>query len=322
MADDRLANDVVRTLSEYLAHKQISGSFEVRLENLLGQVEVKMTDPYARETFERFRDKPDGNLEANSLRLQLIPAIAQDPEFAKQLATLGGPMVKAARRAKGRVTAAAVLAVTALGGSFLFGRTTAAGSNPQAVETTVTSTVEHTVTETPTTESSSSSASPSSSTGEGVPGDGSTYPKGQPVPLVELPRPNDQWLFQNGSHDVQFKQLNNSLWQELNTCNQSTYSREQQFRLTNFSRLEVKAVGTDSEADPGLTIRFDVFANNDNINPIASVEVAPGKSGELKQDLPADVFTLTLRMSLTKTGQPCQRGNAVWGEPYVIATGS
>jgi hypothetical protein len=324
MADDRLANDVVRTLSEYLLHKQKSGSFEGRLENLLGQVELKMSDPYARETLERFRDKPDGNVEANSLRLQLIPAIAQDPEFARQLATFGGPMVKSARRGKGRVVTAAGLAVVALGGSFLLGRTTASGSNPEAVRTTVTATVQRTTTETvpSTSTTESSSSAPSSSTGQGVPGDGSTYPKGQPVPLVELPRPNDQWLFENGSHDVQFKQFSNSLWQALNTCNESTYSREQQFRLTNFSRLEVKAVGTDSEADPGLTVRFDVFANNDNINPIASVEVAPGKTGEVKQDLPADVFTLTLRISLTKTGQPCQRGNAVWGEPYVIATGS
>jgi hypothetical protein len=324
MADDRLANDVVRTLSEYLVHKQQSGSFEGRLETLLGQVEVKMSDPYARETFERFRDTPDGNLEANSLRLHLIPAIAQDPEFAKQLATFGGPMVKSARRGKGRAITAAVLAVVALGGSFLLGRSTASRADPQAVRTTVTSTVEHTVTDTATTTSTTESASsaPSSSTGQGIPGDGSTYPKDRPVPLVELPRPNDQWLFDNGSHDVQFKQFSNSLWQALDTCNESAYSVEQQFRLTNFSHLEVKAVGTDSEADPGLTVRFEVFANNDNINPLASVDVAPGKTGEVKQDLPADVFTLTLRMSLTKTGQPCQHGNAVWGEPYVIATGS
>lgn len=326
MADDRLANEVVRTLSEYLVHKQESGSFEGRLENLLGQVEVKMSDPYARETFERFRDKPDGNLEANSLRLHLIPAIVQDPEFATQLATFGGPMVKSGRRGKGRVITAVSLAVVALGGSFLLGRSTASGADPQAVRTTVTSTVEHTATETATAtstaESSRGAPSSSSSSGQGVPGDGSTYPKDQPVPLVELPRPNDQWLFENGSHDVQFKQFSNSLWQALNTCNEGAYSREQQFRLTKFSRLEVKAVGTDSQADPGLTVRFEVFANNDNINPLTSVEVAPGKTGEVKLDLPADVFTLTLRMSLTKTGQPCQHGNAVWGEPYVVATGS
>jgi hypothetical protein len=328
MADDTLANTVVRTLSEYLAHKKNTGLFEGRLENLRGQVEAKMSDPYATETFARFADKPDGNLEVNQFRHQLIEAIAADPEFARQLAlTLGGKMARSARRGKWRTAAAGVVAVAAIGGVYVLGRATSPDTSNEATPPmTVTSTVEHTVevtestTEPSTTEPTSTD--PSAATGQGIPGDGSTYPKGQPVPLATLPRPNDQWLFENGSHDVQFKQYNNSVWHELNTCNQSSYSLEQQFRLTNFSRLEVKALGTDSQADPGLVVKFDVFANNDSIKPIASIVADPGATKQLAVDLPANVFTLTLRMSLTKTGEPCQRGNAVWGEPYVIAAGN
>jgi hypothetical protein len=328
MADDRLANTVVQTLSEYLVHKRNTGVFEGRLENLRGQVEAKMSDAYAMETFARFADKPDGNLEANLLRHQLIDATAADPEFARQLAlTLGGKMARSARRGKWRSAAAGVVAVAALGGSYVLGRATTPDTpGAAAPATTVTSTVDHTVTEsatqTSTSTTDSSSTEPSSSTGEGIPGDGSTYPKGQPVPLASLPRPNDEWHFENGDHDVQFKQYSNSVWQALNTCSESAYSREQQFRLTNFSRLEVKALGVDSQADPGLVVQFDVFANNDSINPIASVVANPGDTKQLAVDLPANVFTLTLRMSLTKTGKPCQHGNAVWGEPYVVAAGN
>jgi len=142
------------------------------------------------------------------------------------------------------------------------------------------------------------------------------------VPLVDLPRPNDEWNYDYGDHDVRFKQHSNSLWFQLESCDSYRTSRTQQFGLTNFSRLEVKAIGTDSKADPGMIVKFDVFANNDEVNPIASVVVNPGEAKELKQDLPADVFSLTLRVSLTRTGKPCETGNAVWGEPYVIAAGN
>lgn len=330
MTADKLANDVVRTLSEYLVHKGTTGRFELLPEDLLGQVEVKMSDLYAAETFDRFKANPSGNNEVNFLRGLLIDAIGKDPEFAKQLArTLGGKMAKSARR-KWWLTAAGVVAVAAFGGVYVLGRSTVAAPAPSSAPTAApTVTVEETVTKsatpTSTSESDSSSTAPTSSTapaGQGVPGDGSTYPEGQPVPLITLPRPNDEWVFNHGNHDVQFKQYSNSLWRELNSCDDSRYSREQQFRLTNFSRLEVKAVGTDSLADPGMAVQFDIFANNDSVNPIASAVANPGETKPMAVDLPAGVFTVTLRMSLTKSGRPCQRGNAVWGEPYVIATGN
>lgn len=328
MTAEKLANDVVRMLSEYLVHKKATGRFEGMPENLLGQVHVKMSDPYAEETFARFLENPGGNSEVNFLRLLLVDAIAKDREFATQLArTLEGKMAKSARRTV-VVTTVVVIAVAALWGVYVLGRSTADTTPTAGPSEAPTVTVEQTVTESadPTSEApsatESSSADPTAPSGPGVPGDGSTYPEGQPVPLVTLPRPNDEWRFENGDHDVQFKQYSNSLWQELYSCNESSYSREQQFRLTNFSRLEVKAVGTDSLADPGLVVQFDVFANNDSVNPIASVVANPGESKPVAVDLPENVFTVTLRMSLTKGGQPCQRGNAVWGEPYVVATGN
>lgn len=330
MTADKLANDVVRTLSEYLVHKGATGRFELMPEDLLGQVEVKMSDLYAAETFDRFKANPGGNNEINFLRLLLLDAIAKDSEFAKQLArTLGGKMAKSGRR-KWWLTAAVVVAVAAFGGVYVLGRSSADTPRDAAATETPTDTVTETVTESEDPPSSSTSPSDSSTAptssnapvGQGIPGDGSTYPEGQPVPLITLPRPNDEWRFDNGDHDVQFKQYSNSLWAELYSCNESNYSREQQFRLTNFNRLEVKAVGTDSLADPGLVVQFDVFANNDSVNPITSVVANPGETKQVAVDLPAGVFTVTLRMSLTKGGQPCQRGNAVWGEPYVVATGN
>ena len=328
LVDNRLVDTVVRSLSGYLIHRKKAGIFDDRLENLLNRVEIKMSDAYSQEMLERFRDRPDGDLETDTLRGHLVRAMDDDPEFGRQLALTfqeGHTMTQPVRRGRGRLIVGGVVAVVVLGGGFTLGRTTAPDSEPRTAPT-VTSTVRQTVTrtESPTsTPAESASAAPSSSPSEpGIPGDGSTYPEGRPVPLVELPRPNDQWLFSYGDHDVQFKQFTNSLWQTLDTCNDRAYSREQQFRLKNFSRLEVKAVGTDSKADPSLVVQFDVYANNDNVHPIKSVVVNPGETQQLAVDLPKDVFTVTLRMSLTSTGRPCRSGDAVWGEPYVIATGS
>jgi hypothetical protein len=329
MVDEKLANAVVRSLSEYLLDKRRSAVWDARLENLLSQVETKLSHHYGAEMVARFRDRPDDNVEANTLRIHLVRAIAEDPEFGRQLAsTFGGKMGKSGRR--WRTAAASIVAVAALGGVYLVGRVSAPDTTSQSTPTTVTSTVDHTESEseseeeTTTTDSSSTIPTSSSDTSgyPGVPGDGSTFPEGQPVPLVDLPRPNDEWNYNHGDHDVQFKQHSNSLWYGLESCDSSRTSRNQQFRLTNFSRIEVKAIGADSKADPGMIVKFDVFANNDEVNPIASLVVNPGESKELKQDLPADVFSLTLRVSLTRTGKPCQSGNAVWGEPYVIAAGN
>lgn len=332
MVDDKLANAVVRSLAEYLTDKRNSAVWDMRLENLLGQVEAKLSHHYGAEMIARFRDKPDDNAEANTLRIHLRRAISEDPQFGRQLAsTFGGKMPKAGRRRRWRIAAVAVVAIAALGGVYAVGRVTASDTTAQPAPPTVTSTVERTVTtdETTTattTHSSNTSSASSPSSGSpgypGVPGDGSTFPAGQPVPLVDLPRPNDEWNYSHGDHDVRFKPFGNSLWWELNSCDSYRSSREQQFGLTNFSRLEIKAIGTDSKADPGMIVKFDVFANNDEVNPLASIVINPGEMKELKQDLPVGVFSLTLRISLTRTGRPCQAGNAVWGEPYVIAAGN
>lgn len=140
--------------------------------------------------------------------------------------------------------------------------------------------------------------------------------------LVNLPRPNDNWNFRYGDHDVQLTQYTNSLWNMLATCNSGSYRGEQQFRLKNFSKLEVKAVGTDSTADPRLAVKFEVFINDDEINARQTVVVNPGESKPMTVDLPDGTFALKLRTSLaTAAGQPCRSGNAVWGSPYVVAAG-
>lgn len=327
MVDEKLANAVVRSLSEYLIDKRNSAVWDARRENLLGQVETKLSHHFGMEMVARFRDKPEDNTEANTLRLHLVRAIAEDPDFGRQLAsTFGGKMARSARR-RWRTAAAAIVAVAALGGAYVVGRVTAPDQNPQAVPATVTSTVEHTVTESEiassTTESSNGTSSPAGSASPEIAGDGSSLAEGTPVFLTTLPRPNDNWVFSYGDHDVQFTQYSDSLWQTLNTCSASAQSYEQQFRLKNFSRIEVKAVGTDSEAATGLIVRFEVFVNNNAVSPVTSIEVAPGDAKELKGDLPPDTFSLTLRMSVArKDTQNCQRGNAVWGSPFVVAAGN
>jgi hypothetical protein len=329
MADVKLASSVVRSLSEYLTYKSVAGpkAFSGSLEELLGEVESRLSDPYGEEIISRFKEAPGGDVESDTLRLHLGQAITRDPEFARRLAAvLAG---KKSTRRGARLAGAVGLAVVVLGTSFVLGRVTAGGAESGAAPVTVTSTVDHTVTETatPSEEASSTAPAPSPPTSgsavPGVSGDGSSLAEGTPVFLTELPTPNNVRHFGFGDHDVQFTPYNNSLWEELASCNSSGRSAEQQFRLKNFSRLEVKAVGTDSKADPDLAVRFDVFVNNDNVNPVASVTVNPGEAKPLAADLPADVFTLTLRMSLTKTDMPeCAVGNAVWGSPYVVAAGS
>jgi hypothetical protein len=330
MVDDKLANTVMQSLSGYLVHKKNTlGLFEPWLEDLLGQVEAKLSPLFGGELVERFKDNPGDNDEVNSVRLRLIRAIADDPQFAKQLATTyGGQMANSVGRRKWRIPGAILAAVVVLGGTFLAGRITAPTNTAQAAPATVTSTVERTVTETKTPTSiaeSSSSGAPSSSGSAvpAIPGDGSSLDAGSPVFLTDLPVPNDSWIFYRGDHDVQFTQYSSSMWQTLNSCNSDAQSYQQQFRLKKFSRIEVKAIGTDAEAATGLIVRFEVFVNNDAVNPVASVEVKPGATGELKADLPEDVFSLTLRISVAqKDTSNCQRGNAVWGSAYVVAAGS
>jgi hypothetical protein len=330
MVDDKLANAVMQSLSGYLVRKEnTTGLYEPWLEDLLGQVEAKLSPLLGGELVERFKDHPDDMDEVASVRLRLARAIADDPQFASQLATTyGGRMASAAWRRRWRIPAALLATVVVLGGTFLAGRSTAPAGPAQTAPTTVTSTVERMVTETrppvSTSVTSSTSAPPSSgSPVPAIPGDGSSLEADASVYLTDLPVPNDNWAFYRGDHDVQFTQYSSSVWQTLNSCNSSAQSAEQQFRLKNFKRIEVKAIGTDAEAAIGLTVVFEVFVNNDAVNPVASVEVAPGATKELKADLPEDVFSLTLRMAVAKKDtSDCQRGNAVWGSPYVVAAGS
>jgi hypothetical protein len=71
-------------------------------------------------------------------------------------------------------------------------------------------------------------------------------------------------------------------------------------------------------------VKFEIFANNDNIHPLASVVANPGEAKSMAVDLPKDVFTLDLRASLTTVvkSSRCRLAKAVWGSPYVIAAGS
>jgi len=219
--------------------------------------------------------------------------------------------------------------IAALGAGFLLARVTgssgAIAGSPSAAAITTTTTVPVTSTTTETTTSTTATGKPSTSLAvgsPGVPGDGSTLSKGAPVFLASLPVPNGQWAFNHGDHDVQITQYAESLWYPLSTC-YSTYSGEQQFRLKNFSRIEVKATGTDSTSDPSLIVKFEIFANNDTVHPLASVVANPGEAKPLAVDLPKDVFALTLRASLTTVDKSkCRGGNAVWGSAYVIAAGS
>lgn len=336
MASEELASSVVSSLSHYLVRKSEVGNvaYNAQFEDLFGQVESKLSDAYSAEMFARFVTNPADPVEAETLRLHLARVIDRDSDFGRQLTvSLGGPMMVKPKSRKSRTRLALLVAglVAALGAGFLVARTmspdNAAGSAPTTVtvvnapETTSATTTTTTAATTTTTSGSATSASVPSD-GPGALGDGSTLSKGAPVLLVNLPLPNDQWKFEHGDHDVQITQFQDSLWNVLNTCNSSYYSGEQGFRLKNFSRIEAKAIGTDSTSDPGLAVKFDVFVNNDNIHPVVSMVVNPGETKQLAADLPPNTFALLLRTSLTTADRStCRRGNAVWGSPYVVAAG-
>jgi hypothetical protein len=332
MADDKLANSIVQSLSHYLLHKKNAPTtYQAPLEILLGRLEAKFSDAYRAETLSRFIDYPNDNVTTNALQLQVKQAIAEDASFRRELEkAIGGQMGRSRTRRNVLVGIAAVAVVTALVVTFVIGRSsgTSPATQPAA---TVTSTAEVTVTESPSPTASttdSSSAIPTSeATGSALPGvvgDGSSLPEGTPVYLTDLPRPNDRWDFEYGDHDVRFTQYSNSVWDLVVTCDEGRNSVEQQFNLTNFSRLEVEAVGVDSTSDSDLSITFAAFVNSNTVEPVAEVVVNPGEVKPMEVDLPADVFALTLRASLTRlpTGDDCLRANAVWGSPVALASGS
>lgn len=197
-------------------------------------------------------------------------------------------------------------------------------AQPGTTVTSVVTVTESTSTSTSTSDSSSAAPSSSATVVPEIPGDGSSVPEGTKVHLTELPRPNDRWEFEHGNHDVGLTQYSNSMWDLLVSCSPSQTSGDQQFNLKNFSHIKVDAVGVDSTSDSNLTITFAVFVNNNDVDPIVEVVVEPGAVEPLEVDLPAGVFALTLRASLTRppTGNECPRANAVWGSPHVVASGS
>jgi hypothetical protein len=332
MSDDDLANAVTLSLAQYLTVRQGDeiATYNAPMEALLGLLEATFSDPFLAETYWRFRSNPTKKAEIDSFRIRVLEVIRRDPELANQLrAALGGRMPKKPRRGKVLLTVIAIVAVVLLGSGYFIGRSTGKRAASEPASTTVTTYVESTITEAPatsTTATGSSSELPSSSSssdGEGVLGDGSTLREGQPVALAALPRPNDEWNFEHGVHDVQFDRYNDALWKHLDSCNSGRLSGEQQFRLKGFRSVEVKAIGMDSESDPALVVTFEIFVNNDKVNPIVSQVVSAGQMPPLKADLPEDVFSLTLRTSIEKGQESgCLEGNAVWGTPFVVAAGS
>lgn len=335
MADGDLARVVTQSLSQYLIARQSQAAvtaFDARLENLLGLMEAELTEPYLAETFWRFRDNPANTLEIENFRRHLADQLERNPEFRRHVeSALGGHMAKQTRGRRVLVAGAAAVVVLAVIGAFLAGRAAQEDPTILAVSTTSpslpsepTAPSQETTTTAASTRSSESTTAPSaqsSAAPPGIPGDGSAMEKGKPVHLTALPRPNNDWNFEHGEHDVQLTLHPNSLWYGLVACD-SRKSATQQFRLKNFSRLEVKAIGMDSTSDTNVAVRFEVFANDDAVNAIAVQVVGAGETKELKVDLPVNVFALTLRVAFDQVSEsPCKRATAVWGAPYVVAAG-
>ncbi|WP_236789311.1 hypothetical protein [Amycolatopsis sp. GM8] len=330
---EALAGKVVSALSQYLSHQAKTGgsAFRQDLEMVRGEVEIILSDPFHAEAFARFLDHPGDATEMATLRLYLARALEKNPAGYDRLeASLGGSMHTGRnKRRRGFLIAATVVGlVVAVGLGYLLARTTGTDSaSPSSAPPVVppANTVQTTVQ--PITSGSEESTTPSfpssSATASAAPGDGSAISKGTPVFLTELPRPSSSgWEYEHGDHDVQLTPYPNSLWHGLNTCG-SNASKEQQFRLKNFDHLEVKAAGTDSTSDPGLGVKFEVFANDNEVNPLSSVVAGPGETKTVSVDLPANTFSLTLKASLTTVDKSkCRTVNAVWGAPYVVAAGS
>src|SRR4051794_39798548 len=208
MADNELSRSVVSTLSHYLVRKSEAGpgAYNAPLENLLGQVDARMSDAFMAEVFARFVDRPANPVDIDALRLYLAQEITRDPGFEQQLrSALSGQKVgnMKGRRRVGKVLAVLSLLI-ALAADFLIGRETA----PQASSATAAPTTVTVVRTTPASAIVPTSATPSSTTSSsttseavpgggsatpGIPGDGSSLAKGTPVLMVNLPRPNNEW---------------------------------------------------------------------------------------------------------------------------------
>lgn len=334
MTNEELASKVVSILSAYLVRREQAGpsAYNIGLDALLALVEARLSDLYDAETFARFINTPRDATEARTLHARLERILTDDGSFRQQVVTaIGNPDMTVPSRPKKTGRRAAIIgvgAVAVLAAVFLIGRATtspaptpAAGGTPVHLPTNTPAVTPSESSSLPTTTTSAPSESPSVPNN---PGDGSSLSADTPVFLVDLPIPNDSWVYQHGSHDVQLTQYQYAVWTTVSTCSGSSYlSVEQQFRLKNFKRFGVKAVGTDSTSDPALAVKFEVFVNNDKVNPISSVVANPGESKPIDVALPENVFSLTLRTSVnTVDKSTCHKGNGVWGYPYVTAAGS
>lgn len=320
MDDDLLASSVVHALSQYIIRKNAVGAtaFDAQLEGLLGHLEAKLAGPYPQEILARFLANPADPVEVETLRLHLTRELRQDSDFGRQLySDLGGKVVNAPKRGRWKIAVGVAAAVILLMLGFVIARSLTPSGGTASPPSTTTTTVAMTTTSPP---STTRSPSPSVSV-SAAPGDGSALTADAPVWLLDLPVPNNNWTFEYGDHDVQLTQYQKSVWGSLNSC--YTTSREQQFRLKNFKRLEVTATGTDSTSDPQLVVKFQVFVNSDLVKPVAEVVVNPGEAKPVKADLPPNVFALTLRVSVaTVDKSQCRAGKAVWGAPHVVAAGA
>lgn len=331
MGEDGLADSVVRVLSDYLQRKE-SGAGHYTAENLLALVEGQLSVGLPNTVYLAFRAEPGDKTAIAALKLCLAEAMRKEPGFSRSLTAALGDKAPhrpglLRRRIQVSLAVLGVVVVAMVGTGFGIGRVSAPTAGPETITvtplppstTTGTTTATTTTTTATSTSTSTSTGSPPTS---GVPGDGSALPKGSPVYLADLPVPTGQSVFEHGDHDVQLTQYQNSLWSPLNPCNSDYTSDEQQFRLKNFTRLEVKSVGTDGTSDPSLTVKYEVFANDDQVHAIVTQVASPGQAQPLAVDLPTGVFALTLRVSLvTLDKKKCPRGNAVWGSPYVVAAG-
>ncbi|ATE54358.1 hypothetical protein [Actinosynnema pretiosum] len=332
MTENELAASTVHALSQYLAHKQRAGSgvFDARLEGLLGQVESALSDSYGAETLSRFREDPVNGTTTSMLVLQLAEVMRRTPGLDRDLRTaLGGHVAPKPKRWKRPLLVGiGVVAVAAVAASVLLvNRDSPQRADTAALESApvgTTTTTARTTTPTTATTSSVSSSSSAASTSIGtsaVAGNGSSLEKGQPVFLSELPVPGGLKLYY-GDSNVQSDPYNNSLWGELYSCPfKDTLSRSQEFKLKNFSKLVVKAVGLEAASAPELAVRFEVFANTNGAEPIVTVDVPPGETRPLEAALPENVFSLELRMTLLTRTEKCKSGTAVWGSAYVVAKG-
>ena len=331
MYEVELADSVVHELSGYLLSGD-PGAGHFAAERLLSVVEGRISVGLPDTVYLTFRADPGDDAAIAALKVYVAREAKRDGAFARALKeTLGDQAPRRPalllRRIQAPVAVLGVIGLVGLGAGFGIGSVSSTAT-PAFHDTTTITAPPATLTTTPTTTTVSSTTTSTSGAGgtststAPTSGDGSTLPKGSPVYLADLPVPSGRSVFDHGDHDVQLKQYQDALWYPLNACSDSYTSGEQEFRLTNFTQLVVKGAGTDGTSDSSLTVKFEVFANDDAVHALGSVVANPGQTVPLEVNLPAGVFAVTLRVSLvTLDKKKCPRGYAVWGSPYVVAAG-